>query len=81
MTVLVPLPFVRIYSGTLKKGDTILNAATGKTERVGRMCEMQADDRNELSSAQAGDIIAIVGMKTNVQTGHTLMRSKRSYHL
>ncbi|WP_019617175.1 elongation factor G [Psychromonas ossibalaenae] len=70
------LTFVRIYSGTLKKGDTIMNAATGKTERVGRMCEMQADDRNELTSAQAGDIIAIVGMKTNVQTGHTLCDPK-----
>jgi elongation factor G len=56
------LTFVRIYSGTLKKGDTILNAATGNTERIGRMCVMLADDRNVLSSAQAGDIIAIVGM-------------------
>lgn len=65
------LTFVRVYSGKLKKGDTILNSATGKTERVGRMVEMHADDRNELDSAQAGDIIAIVGMK-NVQTGHTL---------
>ncbi|MGB6136472.1 MAG: elongation factor G [Shewanella sp.] len=65
------LTFVRIYSGRIKKGDTILNSATGKTERVGRMVEMQADERNELESAQAGDIIAIVGMK-NVQTGHTL---------
>ena len=65
------LTFVRIYSGRLKKGDTILNSATGKTERIGRMCEMLADDRIEIESAQAGDIIAIVGMK-NVQTGHTL---------
>ncbi len=65
------LTFVRIYSGKLKKGDTILNSATGKTERIGRMVEMHANDRNELDSAQAGDIIAIVGMK-NVQTGHTL---------
>ncbi|MDX1397207.1 MAG: elongation factor G [Oceanospirillum sp.] len=65
------LTFVRIYSGRLKKGDTILNSATGKTERIGRMVEMQADERNELSEAQAGDIIAVVGMK-NVQTGHTL---------
>jgi elongation factor G len=65
------LTFVRIYSGRLKKGDTILNSFTGKTERVGRMVEMQADERTELSAAQAGDIIAIVGMK-NVQTGHTL---------
>ncbi len=69
------LTFVRIYSGRLKKGDSILNSFTGKTERVGRMVEMQADERNELSSAQAGDIIAIVGMK-NVQTGHTLCDPK-----
>ena len=69
------LTFVRIYSGVLNKGDTILNSATGKTERIGRMVEMHADDRNELSSAQAGDIIAIVGMK-NVQTGHTLCDQK-----
>ncbi|NVP02181.1 elongation factor G [Photobacterium damselae subsp. damselae] len=69
------LTFVRIYSGKLNKGDTILNSATGKTERIGRMVEMQADERNELTSAQAGDIIAIVGMK-NVQTGHTLCDPK-----
>jgi elongation factor G len=65
------LTFVRVYSGRLKKGDTILNSATGKTERIGRMCEMHANDRIEIESAEAGDIIAIVGMK-NVQTGHTL---------
>ncbi len=69
------LTFIRIYSGRLKKGDTILNSATGKTERIGRMCEMQADDRNEITEAQAGDIIAVVGMK-NVQTGHTLCDPK-----
>ncbi|GAA4086732.1 elongation factor G [Zhongshania borealis] len=69
------LTFVRIYSGKLNKGDTILNSFTGKSERVGRMVEMQADERNELSGAQAGDIIAIVGMK-NVQTGHTLCDPK-----
>ncbi len=65
------LTFVRIYSGRLNKGDTILNSFTGKTERVGRMVEMQANERNELQSAEAGDIIAIVGMK-NVRTGQTL---------
>ncbi|SEL69214.1 translation elongation factor 2 (EF-2/EF-G) [Colwellia chukchiensis] len=65
------LTFIRIYSGKLKKGDTVLNSFTGKTERIGRMVEMQADDRTELTEAQAGDILAIVGMK-NVQTGHTL---------
>ncbi len=65
------LTFIRIYSGVMNKGDTVLNSATGKTERIGRMVEMQADERNELTTAQAGDIIAVVGMK-NVQTGHTL---------
>ncbi len=65
------LTFCRIYSGKLDKGDTILNSFTGKSERVGRMVEMQANERNELAHAEAGDIIAIVGMK-NVQTGHTL---------
>ena len=69
------LTFIRIYSGKLNKGDTILNSFTGKTERIGRMCEMEADERKELDSAQAGDIIAIVGMK-NVQTGHTLCDPK-----
>jgi elongation factor G len=65
------LTFIRIYSGKLEKGMTVLNSATGKTERIGRMVEMHADERTELSSAQAGDILAVVGMK-NVQTGHTL---------
>nr|WP_193987994.1 elongation factor G [Lelliottia steviae] len=69
------LTFIRIYAGRMKKGDTVLNSATGKTERIGRMVEMQADDRNEISEAQAGDIIAVVGMK-NVQTGHTLCDPK-----
>jgi elongation factor G len=69
------LTFCRIYSGKLDKGDTILNSFTGKSERVGRMVEMQANERNELSHAEAGDIIAIVGMK-NVQTGHTLCDPK-----
>ncbi len=69
------LTFIRIYSGTLNKGDTILNSFTGKSERIGRMVEMHADERTELTSAQAGDILAVVGMK-NVQTGHTLCDPK-----
>jgi elongation factor G len=69
------LTFIRVYSGVLNKGDTILNSFTGKTERIGRMVEMHADERTELNTAQAGDIIAIVGMK-NVQTGHTLCDPK-----
>lgn len=69
------LTFIRIYSGTLNKGDTILNTFTGKTERIGRIVEMHADSRNELDSASAGDIVAVLGMK-NVQTGHTLADAK-----
>ncbi|MBY6205520.1 elongation factor G [Halomonas denitrificans] len=69
------LTFVRVYSGRINKGDTILNSATGKTERVGRMVEMHANDRNEIDSAHAGDIFACVGLK-NIQTGHTLCDPK-----
>ncbi len=65
------LTFVRIYSGKLEKGMTVLNSFTGKTERIGRMVEMHANERTELTKAQAGDILAVIGMK-NVQTGHTL---------
>jgi len=69
------LTFTRIYSGKLAKGSNVLNTFTGKTERIGRIVEMHADERIELSSAEAGDIVAIVGMK-NVQTGHTLCDPK-----
>jgi elongation factor G len=65
------LTFTRVYSGTLSKGMTVLNTATGKTDRIGRLVEMHANDRMEIDTAQAGDIVAVVGMK-NVQTGHTL---------
>lgn len=70
------LTFIRVYSGELRKGDTVLNTFTGKTERVGRMVEMHADDRNELDYAHAGDIVAVVGMK-DTQTGHTLCDPKK----
>lgn len=69
------LTFIRIYSGTIKKGDTVLNTFTGKTERIGRIVEMHADSREDVDSAQAGDIVAVLGMK-NVQTGHTLADEK-----
>ncbi|HNP65451.1 MAG TPA: GTP-binding protein, partial [Woeseiaceae bacterium] len=65
------LTFTRVYSGRLKKGDSVLNTFTGKTERIGRIVEMHANSRQELDSAQAGDIIALLGMK-NTRTGHTL---------
>ncbi len=69
------LTFTRIYSGRIAKGDTVLNTFTGKTERIGRIVEMHADTRQELDSAQAGDIVALLGMK-NTQTGHTLCDPK-----
>ena len=69
------LTFLRIYSGKLEKGTSVLNTFTGKTERIGRIVEMHADMRAELDSAQAGDIVAVLGMK-NVQTGHTLCDPK-----
>jgi elongation factor G len=69
------LTFIRVYSGKLEKGSTVLNSFTGKTERIGRIVEMSADDRIELDGAQAGDIVAVLGMK-NVQTGHTLCDPK-----
>ncbi len=65
------LTFIRVYSGKISKGTTVLNSSTGKTERIGRIVEMHADERIELDGAQAGDIVAVLGMK-NVQTGHTL---------
>ena len=65
------LTFTRLYSGRMEKGMTVLNTASGKTERIGRIIEMHADDRKEVESAEAGDIVALLGMKT-VQTGHTL---------
>ena len=70
------LTFTRIYSGRLSKGDSVLNTFTGKTERIGRIVEMHADSREELNSAQAGDIVALLGMK-NTQTGHTLADADR----
>ena len=69
------LTFTRIYSGVIKKGDSVLNTFTGKTERIGRIVEMHADSREELETAQAGDIVALLGMK-NTRTGHTLADPK-----
>ncbi len=69
------LTFTRIYSGKIERGMNVLNTFTGKEERIGRLVAMHADSREEIDSARAGDIIAIVGMK-NVQTGHTLCDPK-----
>ena len=65
------LTFVRIYSGVLKKGDSILNSTKGKKERVGRMMVMHSKDREEIDEAFAGDIVALAGLKETT-TGDTL---------
>ncbi|MEO9684962.1 MAG: elongation factor G [Tateyamaria sp.] len=65
------LTFTRIYSGQLSKGDTFLNSTKGKKERVGRMMVMHSNDRDEISEAYAGDIIALGGLK-DTTTGDTL---------
>ena len=65
------LTFVRVYSGVLKKGDTVLNSVKGKKERIGRIVQMMANERNEIDEIIAGDIAACVGLK-DVTTGETL---------
>ncbi len=63
--------FVRTYSGVLKAGDTILNATTGKKERIARILRIKAKDRVEMEEVGPGDIVALIGLK-NTFTGHTL---------
>ena len=65
------LTFTRIYSGTLNKGDTLLNSTKGRKERVGRMMMMHSNNREEITEAFAGDIIALAGLK-DTTTGDTL---------
>lgn len=65
------LTFVRVYSGVLSSGDSVINSVKGKKERVGRMVQMQANDRAEIKELRAGDIAALIGMK-DVTTGDTL---------
>jgi len=69
------LTFTRIYSGVLKKGDSMLNSTKGKKERVGRMMMMHAINREEIEEAFAGDIIALAGLK-DTTTGDTLCSEK-----
>jgi elongation factor G len=65
------LTFIRVYSGSLKKGETVLNTTTGKKERVGRILFMHANTREDVDIVTAGDIAAVVGLK-EVRTGDTL---------
>jgi len=63
--------FIRTYSGKLKSGDSVLNATTGKKERISRILRIQAKDRIEIDEVGPGDIVALIGMK-NTRTGNTL---------
>lgn len=65
------LTFTRIYSGVMETGTSVFNSVKGKSERIGRMLQMHANDRTEIKSAVAGDIIALVGLK-DTTTGETL---------
>ena len=69
------LTFIRIYSGTLNAGTSILNSSKDKNERIGRMLLMHANSREDIKSACAGDIVALAGLKYTI-TGHTLCDAK-----
>ncbi len=69
------LAFMRVYSGVLKAGESIYNVAKQRRERIGRMLRMHANKREELQEIRAGDIVAVVGLKT-VQTGDTVCDEK-----
>ena len=65
------LTFIRVYSGVLKSGDSVINSVKGTRERIGRLVQMKADDRTEIEEVRAGDIAAAIGLK-DVTTGETL---------
>jgi elongation factor G len=69
------LTFVRVYSGTIKSGDSLLNPVTGQKERVGRLLLMHSNKREEIDDVSAGHIAAFLGLK-DTQTGHTLCDDK-----
>jgi len=69
------LTFIRVYSGQLKTGDSVLNVTRGRSERIGRLLQMHANKREEISEIYAGDICACVGLK-NITTGDTICSEK-----
>lgn len=71
------LTFTRVYSGVLEAGTSVYNSVKGKTERIGRMLQMHANERTEIKSAVAGDIVALVGLK-DTTTGETLCDQKHA---
>ena len=74
------LTYFRVYSGTLKKGDKVVNTSTGKTERIGRILRMHANTREDIDFISTGDIVAGVGLK-NARTGDTLADSSSPIQL
>jgi elongation factor G len=74
------LTFIRVYSGQLKSGESVLNSRTAqKHERIGRLLKMHANKREDIQEILAGDICAVVGLK-NVGTGDTICRREASDH-
>src|SRR3954465_8249387 len=74
------LTFIRVYSGVLASGDTVLTSMRGRKERIGRLLQMHANDRKEIKEVRAGDIAAVVGLK-EVITGETISDVKKSITL
>tara|TARA_B110000014_G_scaffold256959_1_gene240800 strand:+ start:4241 stop:6346 length:2106 start_codon:yes stop_codon:yes gene_type:complete len=71
------ITYVRVYSGTLSTGDSVYLPTKGKKERIGRMLQMHANDRTEISEVRAGDICAVIGLKQAI-TGETLCEEKKT---
>jgi elongation factor G len=74
------LSFIRVYSGVLASGDTVLTSMRGRKERIGRLLQMHANERKEIKEVRAGDIAAVVGLK-EVITGETISDVKKSITL
>ena len=74
------LTYFRVYSGTLKKGDKVVNTTTGKDERLGRILRMHSNSREDIDAISTGDIVAGVGLK-NAKTGDTLADSSNTIQL
>src|SRR5437879_11579155 len=70
------LSFIRVYSGVLSSGDTVYTSVRGKKERIGRLLQMHANERQEIKEVRAGDIAAVVGLK-DVITGETICDVKK----
>src|SRR5690606_36798513 len=62
------LTYFRVYSGTLSKGDTVLNTTNGKKERIGRLLRMHANHREDVDHVYAGDIAAVIGFKATTRS-------------